>query len=115
MTSPRSPTSSCRIEDAGLLAEKHAIAVDSPASATSSQRIDQRGARHRAPDRIVGIDQGWKLNGAIKTTERKVAGGELIHDGSKMMTWCVGNAKAEQRECRDDHEAGPAARPRSIP
>ncbi|MGA8156601.1 MAG: hypothetical protein WB822_10420 [Rhodoplanes sp.] len=41
--------------------------------------------------------QGWKLNGAIKTTERKLAGGELIHDGSALMAWCVGNAKVEPK------------------
>ena len=46
---------------------------------------------------IVGIPQGWKLNGAIKTTERKLAGGELIHDGSALMAWCVGNAKVEPK------------------
>jgi phage terminase large subunit-like protein len=50
-----------------------------------------------ALERIVGISQGWKLNGAIKTTERKLAGGELIHDGSALMAWCVGNAKVEPK------------------
>lgn len=44
-------------------------------------------------DKVVGISQGWKLNGAIKTAERKLAGGELIHAGQPMMNWCVGNAK----------------------
>ena len=28
---------------------------------------------------------------------RKVANGSLVHDGSELMKWCVGNAKAEQR------------------
>lgn len=44
-------------------------------------------------DQIIGISQGWKLNGAIKTTERKLAAGELIHGGRDMMNWCVGNAR----------------------
>lgn len=44
-------------------------------------------------DQIIGISQGWKLNGAIKTTERKLAAGELIHSGRDMMNWCVGNAR----------------------
>ena len=48
-------------------------------------------------DRIVGISQGWKLNGAIKTTERRVAEGQLKHGASPMMAWCVSNAKAEPR------------------
>jgi len=46
---------------------------------------------------IVGIPQGWRLNGAIKTTERKLAEGALLHGGRPMMAWCVGNAKVEPR------------------
>lgn len=48
-------------------------------------------------ERIVGISQGWRLNSAIKTTERKVAAKEIIHDGSRMMAWCVGNARVEPK------------------
>lgn len=48
-------------------------------------------------DKIVGISQGWRLGGTIKTTERKLAEGVLVHDGSPMMAWCVGNAKVEPR------------------
>lgn len=48
-------------------------------------------------DRIVGIPQGWRLNGAIKTCERKLAAGELSHQGSALMAWCVGNCRVEQR------------------
>ena len=32
-------------------------------------------------DRMVGISQGWKLTGAIKTAERKLADGTLRHSG----------------------------------
>lgn len=48
-------------------------------------------------DRIVGIPQGWRLNGAIKTCERKLAADELHHQGSPLMAWCVGNCRVEQR------------------
>jgi len=48
-------------------------------------------------DRVVGISQGWKLNGAIKTAERRLAEGALWHSGSSLMAWCVGNAKVEPR------------------
>ena len=54
--------------------------------------VDRRGIDH---DRIIGIPQGWRMNGAIKTLERKVAEKSIIHDGSAMMTWCVGNARVE--------------------
>lgn len=48
-------------------------------------------------EKIVAISQGWKLGGAIKTTERKLAEGGLKHGGQPMMAWCVGNAKVEPR------------------
>lgn len=44
-------------------------------------------------EKIVGISQGWKLGSAIKTAERKLAEGVLVHGGQPMMNWCVGNAK----------------------
>lgn len=48
-------------------------------------------------EKIVGISQGWKLTGAIKTAERKLAEGGLFHGGQPMMAWCAGNAKIEPR------------------
>lgn len=48
-------------------------------------------------DKIVGISQGWKLTGAIKTAERKLAEGMLLHGSQPMMAWCVSNAKVEPR------------------
>ncbi|WP_455424804.1 terminase large subunit [Dryocola sp. LX212] len=46
---------------------------------------------------IVGISQGWRLGGAIKTTERKLAEGVLKHADQALMDWCVGNARVEPR------------------
>jgi phage terminase large subunit-like protein len=46
---------------------------------------------------IVGISQGWRLAGAIKTAERKLAEGGLHHGGSPLMAWCVSNARVEPR------------------
>ncbi|MCA3193571.1 terminase large subunit [Cupriavidus sp.] len=46
---------------------------------------------------VIGISQGWKLGGTIKTTERKLAEGALWHHGSALMNWCAGNAKVEPR------------------
>ncbi len=48
-------------------------------------------------EKIVGISQGWKMTGAIKTAERKLAEGVLVHGGQPMMAWCVGNAKVEPK------------------
>jgi phage terminase large subunit-like protein len=48
-------------------------------------------------EKIVGISQGWRLGGAIKTTERKLAEGGLVHGGQRLMNWCVGNARVEPK------------------
>lgn len=48
-------------------------------------------------DAVKGISQGWRLGGAIKTTERKLAEGVLFHGGQALMNWCVGNARVEPR------------------
>lgn len=42
---------------------------------------------------VVGIPQGWQLQGAIKTAERRTAARTLVHGGRALMAWCVGNAK----------------------
>jgi phage terminase large subunit-like protein len=55
--------------------------------------VDELVGREIDIKRIVGIPQGWKLVGAIKTTERKVAEGTWRHGGSRLMAYCVSNAK----------------------
>ena len=46
---------------------------------------------------VIGVPQGWRLSGAIKTTERRLAEGALHHGGGSLMNWCVGNARVEPR------------------
>ncbi|MBS1089098.1 terminase large subunit [Gluconobacter wancherniae] len=46
---------------------------------------------------IVGVSQGWKLTGPIKTLERKLADGSFHHGGRPIMAWAVGNAKAQAK------------------
>lgn len=48
-------------------------------------------------EKIVGVSQGWRLGSAIKTAERKLAEGVLVHGGQPMMDWCVSNAKVEPK------------------
>jgi phage terminase large subunit-like protein len=48
-------------------------------------------------EKVIGISQGWKMTGAIKTAERKLAEGALLHGGQPLMNWCVSNAKVEPR------------------
>lgn len=46
-------------------------------------------------DKMVTVNQGWRLAGSIRTTERKLSQRVLRHDGSSLMNWCVGNAKVK--------------------
>lgn len=48
-------------------------------------------------ERIVSVSQGWRMAGAIKTTERRLAEGAMWHGARPLMAWCVGNAKIEAR------------------
>jgi phage terminase large subunit-like protein len=85
-----------RLKDAELLPEKAAIGPD-PAGV--SDILDELAQPERgiSEEQIVGVSQGWRLNSAIKSTERALAGGELVHCAQPLMTWCVGNAKVEPR------------------
>jgi phage terminase large subunit-like protein len=48
-----------------------------------------------ASEQIVGIGQGYRLMGAIKTVERKLANGTMTHARSNLMEWVIGNVKIE--------------------
>lgn len=70
------------------------IGVDPSGTGSILESIDKTGV---PADKLIGVSQGWKLNGAIITAERKLAAGELFHAGQALMSWCVGNAKVEPR------------------
>ena len=70
------------------------VAVDPAGLGELVEELAQIGI---TPDnkQVVGVSQGYMLMNAIKTTERKVAGGTFWHSKSAMMDWCVGNLKIE--------------------
>ena len=80
-----------QIEGAGLLDK---VGVDQHGLGGILDALD---AAEVPADKIVGVSQGWKMNGAIKTAERKLAEGTLVHGGQPLMAWCVGNAKVEPK------------------
>lgn len=86
----------CRVRDAGLLAEKQSMGVDAAGITDIVDELVSPG-RDFTLEQIVAISQGWRLNSAIKTTERKVAGGQFAHGSSDLMAWCVGNARVEDK------------------
>lgn len=80
------------IDAAGLLA---GVGLDPFGVGGIIDALAERGIA--GDDRVVGVSQGWKISGAIKTAERKLADGTLIHAGQPVVAWAVGNAKVEPK------------------
>jgi phage terminase large subunit-like protein len=80
------------IDETGLL---HAVGLDPFGVGAIVDALADVGIEGQ--DKVVGITQGWKLSGAIKTTERKLADGTFRHAGQRLMDWSVGNARVEPR------------------
>ncbi|AXS87464.1 terminase large subunit [Pseudomonas aeruginosa] len=80
-----------QIHEAGLLDK---IGCDPVGLGAILDKLEERGIPN---DKIVGVSQGWKLGGAIKTAERWLAEGSFAPADQPMMAWCVGNARVEPR------------------
>ncbi|PIL11686.1 terminase [Puniceibacterium antarcticum] len=83
-----------QVFEAGLLPERGGIGLDPEGVAAIVDALQVAGIPH---DTLASVTQGYKLNGAIKGTERKLFDGSLRHAGQPLMGWCVGNAKTEAR------------------
>ena len=59
--------------------------------------LDSLESRNIPKEKVTGVSQGWKLGGAIKNAERRIAEKQLLHCGQPLMAWCVSNAKVEPR------------------
>lgn len=79
------------VERASLL---NLVGVD---QAGIGQVLDALASAGVPAEKVVAVSQGWRLSGAIKTAERKLAEGTLVHGGQPLMSWCVGNAKVEPK------------------
>ena len=83
-----------QIHETGLLPDENGIGVDTVGIA---QIVDELNDREIGGERIIGISQGWKLSGAIKTAERGLSDQTLLHAPQRLMNFCVGNAMVEPR------------------
>jgi len=92
-----------QVAAAGLLERseknKAAIGVDAVGIGSVLDELAERGIEiEPGPNcQVVAVSQGWRLAGAIKTVERRLAEGTIRHAGAPLMAWCVGNAKIEPR------------------
>ncbi len=84
-----------RFEKAGLLDRVGVDPVGIGAIVDDLEQGDEDGHHKIDHDRIVGVPPGWRLSGAVKTLERKLAEKTVAHAGQRLMAWCVGNARIE--------------------
>lgn len=81
-----------RIKDSGKLQK---IGIDPAGTYSILQALKKRGFYE---DEVVGISQGWKLGGTIKTVERwLLTTNAFSPKKQELMRWCVGNARIENR------------------
>lgn len=84
------------IRDAGLLA---CVAADPAGLGEMVDALDAIGVtqenRDSGSNYIIGAPQGYAMMNALKTSERRLANGTLIHADQRLMDWCVGNLKIE--------------------
>jgi phage terminase large subunit-like protein len=86
------------LSDAGLLPARKAIGVDPVGVSDIVDELERRGFGTDAETgQISGIRQGFTLQTAIKVAERRLAAGTMVHGGSALMAWSVGNAKVEMK------------------
>ncbi|WP_278069888.1 terminase large subunit [Brevundimonas sanguinis] len=79
---------------AGLFPEKYGIGLDPFGIAAL---IDELAVRKIEGDLLSSIRQGSALSPASWGLEIKLKNRTFRHGGRRMMTWCVGNAKAQVR------------------
>lgn len=82
------------VKDSGLLPEKGSIGLDPQGVGALVDALAGIGLEHPA---VVGVTQGYKLASAVWSMERKLKRRTAVHGGTRMMNWCIGNAKVEQR------------------
>lgn len=84
-----------QVRDAGLLPDRDAIGLDPQGVGALVDALAEEGL---TDPQVVAVGQGYRLFSAVSTSERKLKTKQMLHGGGGLLTWCVGNAKAEQRD-----------------
>lgn len=84
-----------RLHKAGLLPKERALGLDPWAI---GPLVDELAGRNLTGNMLEGVRQGAALSPAQWTIERKLKDKTLRHGARPLMSWCVSNAKVEQRQ-----------------
>lgn len=82
------------IHNRKLLPATNAVGLDPYGIAELVDRLVESGLDE---DQLCAVPQGVRLSSSIWGMERRLKDSRMWHEGSDMMSWVVGNAKAEQR------------------
>lgn len=82
-----------QVQASGKLPEKGAVGLDPQGV---SDLVDELAKIGIEDPQVVAVGQGFRLMSAIVGLARKLKFGAAVHGGSRMMAWCVSNAKEEQ-------------------
>lgn len=83
-----------KIRKSGKLAHEKAVGFD-PAGVAAL--VEEIAGRQITEEQMIAVPQGFRLQPAILGMPRKLKDGSFVHCGSRLLAWCVGNAKEEKR------------------
>jgi phage terminase large subunit-like protein len=83
-----------RVVDSGLLPRENAVGIDPNRAAALFECLFGAGV---TDDQIRRLLQGPALAPAVYGIDMKLAEGTFWHADQALMSWCVGNARVEQR------------------
>lgn len=88
-----------KVRASGLLPEDAAIGLDAWNIGTLVDMLSDAdfSVGDGRKGQVVAVRQGGNLFSAVNAAEKKLKARTLLHGGSRMMAWCVSNAKAEQK------------------
>lgn len=85
-----------RLVESGLIPERDAVGFDQVLAGQVFDALLEAGFDEEQC-RLINT-QAWSMSSAIRTMEHFLADSLIEHDGSELMKWCVGNAKAQVKK-----------------